>query len=329
MEDDINFKIYDVIKNLTLKFTNFKIKKLVNVYQREKFINGHPTGIGDYLRGCFFLNQVAIILGIEFDMDFSNHPIHKFFEYNKSDINNIVCKEVEKYWHLNFPSNNLHVDCFDDFINYLNSITNEYKNFSNGSLYLHTNSFPFLRNITLNEKYTIRSKITPNDTLNHYINERLNYFNVNKHSYEVIHIRCGDEFIKEKHLVDGAEHVVQCGKSINSNNGYVEFLLNYLKSAIDLNKTYILISDNSDIKKIVNNKFNNCLFINSVIQHIGSSIYLTDDGVVDSLLDFFVMAYSNHILSISSYGWGSGFSKWCSVTFDVPYSTYIIQHVNL
>jgi hypothetical protein len=56
---------------------------------------------------------------------------------------------------------------------------------------------------------------------------------------------------------------------------------------------------------------------------LGTSAGLTDPAIVDTLLDFYLMAYAAKILSISPYSWGSGFSQWCSVIYRIPYSKVI------
>jgi hypothetical protein len=62
---------------MTLIKLNNNIKKIVMVYQLE-FINKKSPGLGDFLRGCFFIRQLSKILNIEFDLDISNHPISNY-----------------------------------------------------------------------------------------------------------------------------------------------------------------------------------------------------------------------------------------------------------
>jgi len=66
----MNLEIY---KN---KFTNKKLKKLVNVFQ-VNYLNGKSAGLGDFIRGSFCFMQLAQLLNLEFDIDISNHPISK------------------------------------------------------------------------------------------------------------------------------------------------------------------------------------------------------------------------------------------------------------
>jgi hypothetical protein len=43
------------------------------------------------------------------------------------------------------------------------------------------------------------------------------------------------------------------------------------------------------------------------------------NGVMNTLLDFYLMSYSNTIISLSVYGHVSGFSKYCSVIYGIPF----------
>ena len=57
------------------------------------------------------------------------------------------------------------------------------------------------------------------------------------------------------------------------------------------------------------------------IEHLGGEgIKSTEtNGVMNTLLDFYLMSYSNTIVSISVYGHVSGFSKYCSVIYGIPF----------
>ena len=51
---------------MTLIKLNDNIKKIVMVYQLE-FVNKKSPGLGDFLRGCFFIRQLSKILNILLD----------------------------------------------------------------------------------------------------------------------------------------------------------------------------------------------------------------------------------------------------------------------
>jgi hypothetical protein len=306
------------IKCISLLFQNKKIKKIVNVYQKQNYKNGPPQGFGDYLRGCFCLLQISNLLGIEFDMDINNHPISKYIgnDLVKYHFNGL---EIHKYTNLNYFAKINKPDSYNFLFEFINHLNN---NISGETYFLFCNSFPIFMNISPVEREIIQSKIEPKQIMWEHIDKNLNLIGINNEIYQVLHIRCGDNYIIHKHVMDKTNKI-QEGTNVN-NKIFIYKLFNLLRQHIKKNIKYIVISDNNDIKIKINSKFPNCVYNINNIQHLGASIHLTDSGVMDTLLDFYIMALSDKIISISSYSWGSGFSKWCSVIYDIPYSVFII-----
>jgi len=56
-----------------------KPKKIVNTLQQQ-YKNSIGMGFGDFLRGSFYLLEFCRSKNIEFDIDFSQHPIEQFLE---------------------------------------------------------------------------------------------------------------------------------------------------------------------------------------------------------------------------------------------------------
>ena len=54
-------------------------KKIVMVYQL-KYKNGGIYGFGDFIRGCFALIHICEQIGLNFDIDLSNHPLSTYVE---------------------------------------------------------------------------------------------------------------------------------------------------------------------------------------------------------------------------------------------------------
>ena len=70
------------------KLTNKNLQTIVQVYQYD-FVNKKSSGLGDFLRGSFYLMQLSRILNVGFKIDLSNHPISEYIINNgkSSDIN--------------------------------------------------------------------------------------------------------------------------------------------------------------------------------------------------------------------------------------------------
>jgi hypothetical protein len=272
------------------------VKKIVNVYKLQYKNCNAIYGFGDFLRGCFCLIQICGINGLDFDIDVSNHPISKYM--NNQQLNpTINYNEIEMY----MPPDNP-INCYNTFINLLKNETSEV-------YYTCLNSFPILK-IKQSEIDFIKSRIEPNLTIKTDVDLVIKNLNLISNEFTVIHIRFGDMF-----LLHNSEYI---------NEEFVNEIFKYLKPLLDnVNSKYLILSDNYKLK-ILFSKFKNCVFNINPITHLGVHSTLKDENIKNTLIDFYLMCHSNKIYSISSYGHGSGFSKWCSVIYNIPYTSKII-----
>ena len=123
------------------------------------------------------------------------------------------------------------------------------------------------------------------------------------HQYSVIHLRFGDKFIHDKTAVDHDKYNTYCGK---------------VRDILDSNtdKSYILITDSSEMANRIKTDIGRiCYWENSKV-HLGDLKSNDDDGtaILDTMVDFFIMAGASEILSN-----GSGFSTIVSEIYDVTY----------
>lgn len=294
--------------------TNTKIKKIVNVYQLE-FTNQKSPGFGDFLRGSFFLMQLAKILNLEFEIDISNHPISQFIINKglnpKIDYNNIEYKygmnRPDNYDLTHTPPNNVYYD--KDFINQLISELNKSKS---ECFPLFSNAFPIFYNFKEECRNFLRSQLLPNKNMVKYINETFKMLNLQKNTYAVLHIRTGDKYISKNEIID-----IEFINEIN----------NHINKIVVPGKKYLILSDNTILKAYLANKPNFYVLLNE-IEHLGGEISMKgqendgmkqSNGVKNTMLEFYLMSFSNSILSMSTYGHLSGFSKYCAEIFNIPF----------
>ena len=262
--------------------------KIVNVY-KQNYINNIGMGLGDYIRGSFFLLEFCKENNFEFDLDFSDHPISKFLinQYNdtKIDYTNVL------YFH-NYNKYNSK----SDIMNYIKSNNNKIQ-------YLFTNNHPQNDKITEVEKNIIKSKFIPNKDLNNAIEETLNKLNLTKKNYKVIHIRIGDRYIIDNRDID---------------NIILNDIDNIFKNIIfNVNEKYLLLSDSKDIKKILKNKYPFLIVQHNDIVHLAGNCS-NDDALKNTMVDFFLISNANSILAMSIYGHMTGFSHYCSIINNIP-----------
>jgi hypothetical protein len=151
----------------------------------------------------------------------------------------------------------------------------------------------------------MKFKLQPNNIMQTYIDTTLSELGLTKNGYGVIHIRTGDN-----HLVN--------------NEGFTKkFLLkikNILNNLILPDRRYLIISDSNILKSMLKTYPNFYILIRQIEHLGGQSIKSTEtNGIMNTLLDFYLMSYSNTILSLSVYGHVSGFSKYCSVIHGIPF----------
>jgi len=294
------------INSIIRMFHNKQVKRLVNVYQL-KYINGPAQGFGDYIRGCFCLLQIASLLGIQFDMDLTNHPMSKFF-LQQENLHNyeIDYLKIAKFENANYIPINAKIfkknseGFLLEFINKMNTF-----NFlKNGNYFLFCNSIPIFDYYPKEARNFIRSKLSPNEAMQQNIRETLIKLNLKPKQYAVIHIRSGDKYMLKNNKL---------------NPFVIRKIIRILTNNMKPGNKYLLLSDNNDIKLILKKVFPHIIIQNTNIVHLGESENPSEAAIMETLIDFFLMAYSFQIVGFSPYNWGSGFSQWCSILYNIPY----------
>ena len=287
------------------RFNNTKLKKIVNVYQVD-YINGKSSGLGDFIRGSFCFMQLAKLLNLEFDIDISNHPISNYIHFKPIDgLNN---GNIEKFDLDNRSSpdkhnyedviKNVNPDFIYKTIDWLNSKDCEVFGF-------FSNAFPIFNRHSQEGINKIKLKLLPKPIMINYVNNTLNELKLSKKGYGVIHIRTGDKYLVEKESI-----------SIDSINK----IRNRIKKLIVPGRNYLIISDNNKLKVHLKN-IPGCNAIITKIEHIGGEGINEEnsDGIMNTMLDYYLMCNSNAIIIISVYGHVSGFSKYSAVLNNIPY----------
>lgn len=279
-------------KVTTTLLKNTSLKKIVNVYQ-QKYANGVPAGLGDYLRGSLCMLQIAMMNNIQFDMNYENHPISKFLVQStaSSTSQEINYSAISKY--IDHGSKN-HITFYNNFINMLNKQSGDH-------YYTLCNSIPIGVVHPLHRRI-IREKLVPNEILTRALEDNLNLLQLQKKQYSVIHIRTGDRFLLNNNKLDA--HVIQ---TVN----------NAIKSKINAHNKYLILSDCNELKQYLKQHYPMFVVNINNISHLGETAKPSDDATKNTLVDFFMMAHSNMIISLSPYGHGSGFSKWCSEIYGI------------
>jgi hypothetical protein len=330
-DDDIEIKkiINNFLnkKNHTIYIYNLhrkNVKIINNVYQETYAKNVKATGLGDFIRGCYFLLQFCEKYNFQTNI-LINHPISMFLKkfYNTFNLNtnlfNVITACPNNNWKdTTLDSSNYMVsynkdnDFIYNFIHYLHTI-NTSNDTSNENVYIYNVMFPY-NIISDNHRIYMREIFEPNDEMIAYINKVLNDIGYNKYEYSLIHIRSGDKYLNNANS--------------QLNPDYIKNIINELFTLIqsNMNTKFLLIADNNQIKSCLIKYFPRLRTIFKDISHLGEGTILEKEKVKNTMLDFYLLSYSNSIHSYTSNPHGSGFSHWCAETYNIPYKCKFIQN---
>jgi hypothetical protein len=290
---------------------NPSIKTIHYVYQYS-FVNvNKTTGFGDFIRGCLFLLEFCEKHNLKYNFHIKNHNIKKYLKHfeNKPEIDTRISSHISKYLHLN-----AYFTCVKNIIDYVVTLNDEKRfiyyvntqpNYS-GNIFINTTNFP--RHYISNENRAImRSLLEPCDEVHNEVEEYLSKLQLLDKSFVTYHIRLGDSFLQN------SDQIV--------NLQIVQYIINNMKNT---NQPFLLITDCSPLKRIILSYYPNmkCIFFD--ISHTCDN---NITSIKNTLVEFYMMAQSRTILSMSVYPHGSGFSKWCSVVYNIPYICKLIPKI--
>ena len=293
-------------------YKNTKLKKIVNVYQKN-YINIKCQGFGDFLRGSVYLTYVCMVLGLDFDIDIKNHPMSMYLN-NDISLYNINYSNIE-----GFIDHSLGVNEKQFILNIIQKL-NKY---DEEIFYLFNNSIPLFNienpqfNIIQKARDIIIPKIEPKDFILKMLDNKLDMCNLKRNQYGIIHIRAGDYFMNIKKNVDSNKHKI----SVKHVNDIIRFISKYFSKE----KKYIVVGDSDKIKKLISSKFNNIINFETLITHLGEDDNINGNALIETILDFNIMRFSNGIISFTAYRHGSGFSKYCATFYNIPFNQIILQ----
>lgn len=288
------------------KKINDSIKKINNVY-KNNFKNAPTTGFGDFVRGCYFLMEFCEPLNLIVDFHIYDSNIKHYLKYFslKPIISKNIANNIYKFEQINcsFTNNNGIISYNfnnnnDDFVNYLNSQPIYLNN-----VFINTVNFPshFVSQKHINCMKTI---LEPTDIFKIEINNLMNKLGLVKNDYITYHIRLGDNYIENQF------ELIQ--------NNKLQQIINKLD--LDNDNNFLLISDSVLIKNKLSKKYVKIKTIETEAIHTCQANDI--DKIKYTLFDFYLMSTSKKIISFSIYPHGSGFSKWCATTYEIPYVCY-------
>lgn len=310
--EQVNKIVTKTANNLiTTSHIDPRIKSVAHVYQ-YKYKTGEVTGFGDYIRGCYYVLQFCERNGLNYKLQMVDHAIQSFISY--FEINSLENKEISKNIEFN-SSINIDMLNKNDMIYYaINKSDDEFIQYINNSpiydntAHICTMYFPRI-NISEKHKCIMRNVLEPIEELKIEVEKYLSSINLDKNNFTTIHVRYGDDYL------------------INNKNEHEQSRLNKLikkiKPIVDKNNNILLLCDCNDVKNMLKTQFPKIKCVINEITHM-KDVCTKMELIKNTLVDFYLMSYASNIVSYTIYDHGTGFSKWCAVTYDIPYVCFKI-----
>ena len=234
-------------------------------------------GIGDLIRGTFQLYQICRKHNLSFELDFRNHPISQIM-LQKSEFKYDKTSKINFHIFLNTLD-------MEKFI--LRAAQNE-----DSDLFIMTNGC-----LPLSDNYANHFKkfIDKYFQLKSEYRSLLDNYLPPPKSYEVLHIRLGDDYL------------------IENKNKISKYISIILRS--NLNKDTILLSDSNYLKDYAKRKFY-ARILPAQPTHFGLKINAKE--TFDNYLEFNILKGAKNIKTFSNYSWISGFVYIPSIIYGIP-----------
>ena len=282
------------------------------VYQFNYKFDKKCTGLGDFIRGCYFMLQFSDKYNIDINFFINKHHLNKYlvnFIDNSipDDISNNITffdKTNATYFKEDNEIDYQYLDIDIELFKYLNNSEN-----IDGNYFIFLTNHPDQKYISKNHKYKIQEILKPTQELKNIVETCMTNLNLNRHKFIVIQIRLDDSAFSN---------------NISINKQHINTLIKYIyRIRVNTTDDIFLISSNNNIKKAILHSISTIKTIFNEIAHTSNDT-ADEQNVINTLKEFFVMSYSKQIYSFSVYEHGSGFSKWCAITYDIP---YVCKHI--
>ncbi len=320
------------------------IRTIHHLYQSSYAGGAAPTGLGDFIRGCFFILQFCRRHGFRCNIAIS-HPIGQFLSkplvhpmpriplFADSNLANTHIFSPDSAGHRRMGDHTLSEIGEHNYITYLSVLP-----VIAGNVFSYCSLFPTMSDIAPEDVARITCILQPSPEMSRYVQKKMEQLRLQPGKYRVIQIRSGD-----------ARACANADES--ARNG--QFTVSYLRSLLDLittqsaitetenaeEKTTVVISDNTFIKQFLSSALRggenpdnpeekrkqkqNYAFMFDDIAHIADRS-ATHAALRGTLTDFFIMSAANRIMAITIYPHGSGFSYWCSKLYNIPYTCFYL-----
>jgi hypothetical protein len=301
--------IYDINPNYIIQYYNDNVsannilvayiekKVCIHKYLTICKTNPQPPGLADYLRGTIALYYFSQKHGYKLLID-NEHPVFKFIKPNKNIISSEQNDVVEIICPMTYPQMFIKLNNMFSQGDSFTVLTHSFYNIQNGGLHnwgdITNDCKDFL-------KQTYKPTIEIENNIERVFNSE---YKINKdEEFKLIHLRFGDVFIHDNTFDE---------KKYNEYYNKINNLVN------NTPYKYVLLSDSSIIANKLKENIKGLCYWNNLKVHIGDLVNNSENSMLDTLTDFFIISKSKEIISNGM----SGFSIVVSKMYDIKYSQF-------
>jgi hypothetical protein len=289
-------------------------EQMTIVYQYNYKHGRKVTGFGDLLRGCYYALQLTSRYGISVEF-YVNHPLKNCFQYFQDDVylSTNITNNIDFFTQTNHNYNYKNGIVSYQYIDIDRSVLETIKHIPrhNGSKHIYLTNHPNESLIT--EKHTnyIKHLFTPITSIINDAEENMKQLDIIPQEFITIHLRLSDDCFHKKY------------ESITTDK--INYIVSILSKITSTTKSNIfLLSNDNNVKSILLSQMPTIKTIYYETTHVADQSINNDVNLRNTIIEFYMMGQSKSIYSFSVYDHGSGFSKWCSVTYNIPYICFKI-----
>lgn len=289
------------------------VRTICNVYAREYITDGRTvstTGFGDFIRGCFFLMDFCKRHKFQFACHVGNHPIRNLVPYfaAQSPITVLVAK-TSNLGCYNGPVargaivpntediGHAHDALFASFVGSRAKMTR-------GIACIH--SIHFSPMPTAEHIAQMRRILAPSESLDVQVRTLLAELGLSLKNFTVVHARLGDLFMGMK-----PENELE---RKNSETEMLDRAMAHIDARVKDWSNVLLLTDCAPLRARLKS-----VHVKHPAWGIGHSAIASSEAIRNTMVEFYMMSHASRIEAFSMYDHGSGFSKWCAVTYGIPY----------
>lgn len=326
-----------------------RVTCICNVYQEVYMGGKKATGLGDFIRGCYYVIQFCRWLsgrvggggvGVMYSDMLIIHKLRDVLQRAGAGAGaGAIMSSIAVFSNQNwirtefakdgtFKDETLGAAYLDMFMEYVMQSGVIY----NGTVFVYTIAYP-LWPIAGGARDIIRRGLCGSVDMENYVARVQSELGLVRGGYIVIHVRCGDQF-----LIGGGAGSAGSDSGVISglgdgrfNSEYIGRLLSAVGAVVAASTkeghatSVLLIADNNEVKDHIVGRFPQFRAMKKAIGHFGEGETQSDDKIRNTMLDFYLMGRSAGVYSFTVYAHGSGFSRWCAETYGVPYRCWTFR----